>query len=361
MSTTVLPNKNFGFPALNDAGWGTTLNASFPNVDSAFGGNQAFAVPSSGTISVSSSTYLGSYPANTASYIPLSWTLTGTVTGPTVTFQLPTGVGGQWIVNNQCSFIPGQMIVSAVGGSTSAQLSSGVQIIYSDGLGHVYQTSTSAVSGLTNAIPVFTTASSIGNSVMRQVGGNIGINTSTPLYQLHVEGTELLGTSSLNSYIALYANSATCTVIESINALNTSKLNLSILPVGGNVGIRTVSPTFPLHVNGTAFATGAAGALSDERHKTNIEPLSYGLDIVMQLKPVSFDWKTPTDDGMQGRQIGFIAQDVEQVLPSAVLTYDHGEDEKGLKGLKQSEFTAVAIKAIQELAERVRQLEAAKP
>jgi hypothetical protein len=115
---------------------------------------------------------------------------------------------------------------------------------------------------------------------------------------------------------------------------------------GGNVGIGTASPSYLLTVNGTAYATGAAGALSDVRHKKNIVALPGGaLNEVMRLRPVSFLWKEPRDEGMKGRQTGFIAQEVEQVLPSVVLTQSNTEK---TKGLKYNELIAVLAKALQE-------------
>lgn len=116
---------------------------------------------------------------------------------------------------------------------------------------------------------------------------------------------------------------------------------------GGSVGIQTTTPSYTLHVNGTAYATGAAGALSDVRHKRNIAPIENGtLAKVMKLHPVTFEWKEPKDDGMKGQQIGFIAQEVEEVLPSVVLTQNNAEK---TKGLKYNELVAVMAKAIQEL------------
>jgi hypothetical protein len=114
----------------------------------------------------------------------------------------------------------------------------------------------------------------------------------------------------------------------------------------GNVGIGTSAPSYPLTVNGTAYATGAAGALSDRRHKNDIEPLpDNAVTLVMRLKPVRFSWKDPRDDGMRGRQIGFIAQDVQPVLPDVVLTMN---DRERTLGLKYDEFIPVLAKAIQE-------------
>ena len=115
----------------------------------------------------------------------------------------------------------------------------------------------------------------------------------------------------------------------------------------GYVGIATLNPAYTLHVNGTVYATGAAGALSDRRHKKDIKPLAIdGLATVEKLRPVTFEWKEPKDDGMKGEQIGFIAQDVEEVLPQAVLT---ANDADKTKGLKYDELIPVLTKAVQEM------------
>ena len=144
MATTFLPNKNLGYPAIGDTGWGTTADTTFTNADVAFGGNQQFNLgAASGTIPVSASSYNGTYPANTASYIPLTWTLTGALSA-NIILQLPAGVGGQWIVTNQCSLGSFSITVTASGGTTSAVLSAGNQIVYSDGLGHIYSVSSGA-------------------------------------------------------------------------------------------------------------------------------------------------------------------------------------------------------------------------
>lgn len=123
--------------------------------------------------------------------------------------------------------------------------------------------------------------------------------------------------------------------------------SLVVADVGIAVGIGTSTPAYALHVEGTAYATGAAGSLSDVRHKKNIATLDDGaLGTLMQLRPVSFEWKHPTDDGMKGEQLGFIAQEVEKVLPQTVLTQP---DLAKTKGLKPSELIPVLVKAIQEL------------
>ena len=114
----------------------------------------------------------------------------------------------------------------------------------------------------------------------------------------------------------------------------------------GNVGIGTTTPSYLLDVNGTISATGGANYLSDVRHKKNVKDLTTGLDAVEKLRPVTFEWKAPKDKGMEGTQTGFIAQEVEKILPSTVMTEDNAEK---TKHMKYNELIPVLTKAIQEL------------
>jgi hypothetical protein len=72
---------------------------------------------------------------------------------------------------------------------------------------------------------------------------------------------------------------------------------------------------YKLQVNSQIFATSATIATSDARYKTNIEPITTALSLVNQLNPVSFDWKEhPVHDFPEGKTIGFLAQEVKEVL-----------------------------------------------
>jgi len=127
----------------------------------------------------------------------------------------------------------------------------------------------------------------------------------------------------------------------------------ALQPTSGNVVIGTSTDLgYKLGVNGTAYATGAAGALSDIRHKNNVLDINEGLDAVMKLRSVSYLWNEEfiTDNGMKGLHYGFIAQEVKDVLPDVVL--EQSNEEKTL-GLKYNEIIPVLVKAIQELNERL--------
>jgi trimeric autotransporter adhesin len=70
--------------------------------------------------------------------------------------------------------------------------------------------------------------------------------------------------------------------------------------------------------------------------------VGYGLREVLQLRSVTWNWKTKSDGG---RQLGLIAQEVEAVLPELVST---DKDAEQTKGLNYVGLVTVTIKAIQE-------------
>ena len=84
---------------------------------------------------------------------------------------------------------------------------------------------------------------------------------------------------------------------------------------------------------------------SDETLKTNINPFDNALDTVKQLNGVTYDWK---NDGKS--DIGFIAQDVQAIVPEVVHT-DRGAD--GHLGLDYSRLTAILVEAVKELASKL--------
>ena len=87
------------------------------------------------------------------------------------------------------------------------------------------------------------------------------------------------------------------------------------LDVNGNARIRSVAAgTFSYNLNITSDGT-LTTATSDEKYKYNILPISYGLNTILQLKPVNFQWVEGEEN-----DLGFIAQDVADIIPEAVDT-----------------------------------------
>ena len=85
---------------------------------------------------------------------------------------------------------------------------------------------------------------------------------------------------------------------------------------------------------------------SDIAYKKDIEDITYGIDTVKQLKPRKYKLK-----GNNNNDIGFIAQELELVVPEVV----SGDD--GSKGVSYGNLTATLTKALQELIAKVEKLE----
>lgn len=109
------------------------------------------------------------------------------------------------------------------------------------------------------------------------------------------------------------------------------------------------------------WATNGTIQTSDERDKQNVQPLNSGLNAVLQLKPVSFQWKNENSRTGTGINMGFIAQDLERVIPNAVVHVFTPQEEidnakasgKGdlpadVYGVKYAEIVPVLVKAIQD-------------
>ena len=88
---------------------------------------------------------------------------------------------------------------------------------------------------------------------------------------------------------------------------------------------------------------------SDRSLKTNVKPIASGLDMVDQLNPVTFNWDVEENNQPSA---GFIAQEVEEVLPDLV------RGEEGEKTIKTAGIVGYLAKAVQELSEKVKELEA---
>ena len=117
--------------------------------------------------------------------------------------------------------------------------------------------------------------------------------------------------------------------------------NYQVWKSNGDVGIGTTSPSYKLEVNGSVAGVGAYNNLSDVNWKKNIQDITYGLDKILKLKPITFNWLN--EDYGDRINIGFIAQEVEEIIPNMVTTA-----EDGTKSLAITDLIPVLTKAIQE-------------
>ena len=234
--------------------------------------------------------------------------------------------------------------------------------------------------------------------------GDIGVVTSTPVAKLHISEGNDTGLGANNGYLLLGETSGANISLDDneIMAKNNgvaADLNLQIeggnVLIGGNVGIGTINPEELLHVDGivrigtetiedtglnllsfdanllpsvnnglslgttdfrwtTVYATNGTINTSDRREKKNIKNLDYGLAEVLQMQPVSFNWKDKNNPDIK---LGLIAQELQELIPEVVKSHRWEKDEvtgaltkKELArlGVYYSDLVPVLIKAIQE-------------
>lgn len=232
-------------------------------------------------------------------------------------------------------------------------------------------------------------------SINSRTGNSVGIGTSSPGGRLEVDGSAstytvvLQGNGTNSTSLGLHVLAGTNSSDVAVKVEGAINGNQYLIVRGdGNVGVG-ISPVEELHVkqqgdgyaNGirleeyaaggthylsvhqdstdvTYFTTAAsnhasltnAGAwtnASDAAIKKNIVAIGYGLDAVMALQPRSYDMKAGGS-----HQIGFIAQEVQPVVPEVV------SGKEGALGIAYGPLAAVLTKAIQEQQAEIKSLQA---
>jgi len=95
----------------------------------------------------------------------------------------------------------------------------------------------------------------------------------------------------------------------------------------------------------------AYGSPSDKRLKENIKPIKSALDKVNKLQGVTFNWKKSNSILDIKEDIGFIAQDVQKVIPELVR-----ENEDGMLSMRHQGIAPILLEAIKELKAEIEEL-----
>jgi len=206
--------------------------------------------------------------------------------------------------------------------------------------------------------------------------GNIGVGTTEPNAKLHVlgdsriEGSLFLGTkypeggTNASDFAKIYmniSNNITDLVIESGNDVNDNiifKTQVSermIILGNGNVGIGETNLNRKLYVNGeieakTDIYAQTFNASSDIRLKNNVESIENPLSKISKIQGVEYVLNSDTTNK---RQIGFIAQDIEKIIPEVVYT---DNSEEAYKSISYGNLTALLVEGIKELQKEVNSL-----
>ncbi|MGF1556317.1 tail fiber domain-containing protein [Paucihalobacter sp.] len=172
-----------------------------------------------------------------------------------------------------------------------------------------------------------------------------------------------VGNSNTASGIAaLYNNtSGTYNTAHGYNALSQLTTGTNNLGLGFSAQVPNAAGSNQVRIGNTSISYAGVQVgwtiTSDQRWKDHIRKLPYGLDLLMQLKPVDYIRK---NNEHQTREIGFIAQDLK-VLLEAVGYQDQGlltADDDGFMSVRYNDFIPLIVNAVQEQQETIETLKA---
>lgn len=174
MASTYTTNKSIEKPANGDYvnTWSTPVNSDWDIIDASLGGTTTLnATGASGTVTLS-----------TSQYRPPTIIITGVLTA-NVTYRIPSGVGGHWVVYNNTSG-SFTITVDSGGGGTSTVVPQGFRVlVYSDGtnVGPGITSVPLAAAGNSGEIQFNSSGSLAGSSNLTYDGtGNVVLGGTTP-------------------------------------------------------------------------------------------------------------------------------------------------------------------------------------
>lgn len=216
--------------------------------------------------------------------------------------------------------------------------------------------------------------------------GRVGINDANPAYAVEINGKQStrvmnlynnLGTTTSTTYnyglrvgLSQQSNSGFPRLYNVYGRSSDADSYLSYGLYGyannasnANYGVYAYAPTsngYAGYFSGNTYATGAYQT-SDARLKSNIIEVQNGLGTIMKLRPKSYEYKREEYDFMnlpEGIQHGFLAQDIENLLPELVndsfQAYDKAKSdtEEGqgfhFKALNYTGLIPIMVSAMQE-------------
>jgi hypothetical protein len=207
-------------------------------------------------------------------------------------------------------------------------------------------------------------------------GGTGVINIGSGQLYKDASGNVGIGTSSPDARIqsVVITNNIALRVQSNLTSGTTADLSQIVIAQAGGTGfhyLRCYSSgggvqQFAFRGDGQMLATSTSiASISDARTKENVRDAEDGLATVLGLRPVRFDFKDGFSNNRKN-QLGFIAQEVEQVFPDAVdVSGQESEDGDQYKTVAPGTLIPVLVKAMQEqqaiitaLTARVEALEA---
>lgn len=189
-----------------------------------------------------------------------------------------------------------------------------------------------------------------------------GEGTTTPTSGTSAYGSNQFVVGKFNIYntvgrVHLFAVGNGSSNFSRFNAFNVDTL--------GRVGLGVSSPSYQLQLNTNSAAKPTSSTwtvISDERVKTNIQDYTTGLSEILQINPKTFDYNGKAGFDKTTGNIGIIAQEVKDIMPETISTYEAKLNEEDTEEIELFNFDAhpiqfALINAVKELNEKIKSLE----
>ncbi len=200
--------------------------------------------------------------------------------------------------------------------------------------------------------------------------GNVGIGSVSPAQKLDITSASTttstmlsFGSNNTANFFKSAGSGTSCAIMTGANATGaTYNIGVTAVAVGGTnaygfygTANSGTSSNYGVYCSGSGGYTGTWSNVSDQKFKKNFEPIQSALGLINQLNPTSYEFKTDEFKCMDFptfRQYGFVAQELEKVIPLLVEKGSHpGENGEGsidYKGVNYIGMIPILTKAIQE-------------
>lgn len=283
-------------------------------------------------------------------------------------------------------------------------------VLATDPNGRVIATSSIGVDKLTGTLPIAkggTNATALGSHMLTSFNGTSLVSTSTPTAAAYLAtsstatsifagminigtttsrlGMLTIGTSTAPQIVLsdnsgsskpwtiratgdmLYFATSTATATSTPAAMSMNGAGAAGLGVGTSSPWRTLSVVGSMAITGLSVSTagnavcilsnfevvsagGTTCVTSSRRFKHDISDLSNGMATVLAMRPHAYTRNQPSPSQPDGKEVGFIAEEVQQVEPRLV---EYEPDGKTPRAVNYMAYTAILTKAIQEQQEQI--------
>jgi hypothetical protein len=295
-----------------------------PNITGSLLGTASFATTASFALNAGGGgfPYTGSAVITGSLVVTGSLTTTGTITAQTLVVQT---------VTSSVSFITGSTKFGSLPSNTH-QFTGSVLISGSVGIG---------TASPTNPVHISTT---LDNDYALRVQGSTN-NTANDWTGIGIAG-ESANTKAAILFVDIGQSFSRGKLMFALN--NESNQNnatpsnaVMTLTNDGLVGIGTITPSTALEVNGTITET------SSKRYKENIVTITSSLDKVTQMRGVTY---TRKDTGI--KEVGVIAEEINEIFPDLVIKNQEGE----VESVSYGRFIALLIESTKEQQKQIDEL-----